>query len=153
MLAALHRRLANPSREAREGPPSLAREKMDITPPSSSLTSRSRRKPLVRKPAFDPRAVNKSSLFKTQITVAQTCRFLELNDYPMAVREQDRAFLSDEANFSTFFLPLAASVNPGASLLRLKTLAKAKWSGLRTGQGLTTSYYSKPRGNRVRLNV
>ena len=151
MLAALHRRLANPSREAREGPPSLAREeKMDISsPPSSSLTTRSRRKPLVRKPTFDPRTVNKSSLFKPQITLAQTCRFLELSDYPLAVREKDRAFLSDEANF----LPLAASVNPGASLLRLKTLARAKWSGLKTGQELTTSYYSKPRGNRVRLNV
>ena len=67
---------------------------------------------------------------KQQITVSQTCRFLELNDYPLAFANHTSDFLADFATFSRFYLPLVASVNPGRSRLRVETLVRAKWLGL-----------------------
>ena len=58
--------------------------------------------------------------------MAQTCRFLQLNDYPLAVGAHNRSFFSDQDKFDRFYLPLAAGVNPGAGLLRLIIIQKAK---------------------------
>ena len=91
---------------------------------------------------------------KMQITVSQACRFLELRDYPLPVTEDTRPFLSQLENFERLYLPLVASVNPGASLLALRTLARAKWLAMQGGKPTTNgSYFSKPRSNRVRLSM
>ena len=70
---------------------------------------------------------------KTEITVSQTCRFLELNDYPLAVANHSTEFLADFDKFSRFFMPLVASVNPGRSKLRVETLVMAKWGRVAAG--------------------
>ena len=101
---------------------------------------------------------------KQLITVAQTCRFLELNDYPLAFDNHSSEFLADFDTFSHFYLPLVASVNPGRSKLRVKTLVRAKWLGLGFKSFLGaeapvaahqahSSYFRKPKGNKIRLNI
>ena len=104
---------------------------------------------------------------KQQITVSQTCRFLELNDYPLAFANHTREFLADFDAFSRFYLPLVASVNPGKSRLRVETLVMAKWLALgfkSNGSHPETSvakdvlqpnssFFRKPKGNKIRLNI
>ena len=99
---------------------------------------------------------------KQLITVAQTCRFLELNDYPLAFDNHSSEFLADFDAFSHFYLPLVASVNPGRSKLRVRTLVRAKWLGLGFKSFLGapvaahqahSSYFRKPKGNKIRLNI
>ena len=113
---------------------------------------------------------------KQQITVSQTCRFLELNDYPLAFANHSSEFLADFSAFSRFYLPLVASVNPGRSRLRVETLVRAKWLGLglkssailgNLGQSKAilgaeaptaapqahSSFFRKPKGNKIRLNI
>ena len=113
---------------------------------------------------------------KQQITVSQTCRFLELNDYPLAFANHSSEFLADFSAFSRFYLPLVASVNPRRSRLRAETLVRAKWLGLgfkssailgNVGQSKAilgaeapttapqahSSFFRKPKGNKIRLNI
>ena len=104
---------------------------------------------------------------KTEITVSQTCRFLELNDYPLAVANHSTEFLADFDKFSRFFMPLVASVNPGRSKLRVETLVMAKWLALGFKSNGSnpeasvakdvpqphSSFFRKPKGNKIRLNI
>ena len=113
---------------------------------------------------------------KLQIMVSQTFRFLELNDYLMAFANHSSEFLADFSAFSRFYLPLVASVNPRRSRLRAETLVRAKWLGLgfkssailgNVGQSKAilgaeapttapqahSSFFRKPKGNKIRLNI
>ena len=104
--------------------------------------------PALRPPTFTP-----GRHTKHLVTVAQTCRFLGLRDYPVPIDKAALPHLANWTNFRRFFLPLVASVNPSACRLRLETLARAKWVAV-VGEGQpTTSFFNKPRNNRVRLNV
>ena len=118
-----------------------ALERMDTSPSpsftpnftrtSSLLTPRTARKPLLRRPAPTSSTKNKNALReefnarnKAAITVSQTCRFLQLLDYPVPVAAAALPFLSDWSNFRGLVVPLLASVNLGAPALRLETLAR-----------------------------
>ena len=141
------------------------RSRKTLRPPASILNS-SQKKKKTRPPGSN----------KQQITVSQTCRFLELNDYPLAFGNHSSEFLADFDAFSRFYLPLVASVNPGRSRLRVETLVRAKWLGLgfksgpilgnlgqskaisgaetpTTAPQAHSSFFRKPRGNKIRLNV
>ena len=99
------------------------------------------------------------------VTVGNTCKFLGLVDYPVplpgllvANHNNRPSFLSSLDKFEEFYLPLLASVNPGRGMLRLRTLAKAKWRELlqdnSAKRGKPKSVcLRKPRSNRVRLNM
>ena len=97
--------------------------------------------------------VSESDLFISNFSICnilQVCQFLGLRDYPLpqlpvgvTVNQEEferfHNYISSETgnpslwtnrklpNFR-YFLPLAASVNPGAGYLRLATLARAKWA-------------------------
>ena len=98
--------------------------------------------------------------------MSQTCRFLELNDYPLAFANHSSEFLANFDAFSSFYLPLVASVNPGRSRLRVETLVRAKWLGLGfkskailgdetpvAAPQAHSSFFRKPKGNKIRLNI
>lgn len=104
--------------------------------------------PALRPPTFTP-----GRHAKHLVTVAQTCRFLGLRDYPVPIDKAALTHLASWTNFRRFFLPLVASVNPSACRLRLETLARAKWVAVVGEDQPTTSFFNKPRNNRVRLNV
>ena len=96
------------------------------------------------------------------VTVGHACKFLNLVDYPVPLplefdKQNLPSYLSTLANFEAFYLPLLASVNPGRGLLRLRTLAKAKWRQLLLLQDNSgkpkSAFLRKPRANRVRLNM
>ena len=100
------------------------------------------------------------------VTVGNTCKFLGLVDYPVPMpgplveNHNDRpSFLSSLDKFEAFYLPLLASVNPGRGMLRLRTLAKAKWRELLLQDNSAkrgkpkSAFLRKPRSNRVRLNM
>ena len=142
MRAALLRQESKPSRKSWR--------------PSTSLFNTSQKKKKVRPPGSN----------KQEITVAQTCRFLELNDYPLAFANHSSEFLANFDAFSGFYLPLVASVNPGKSRLRVKTLVRAKWLALGfkskpilgdetpvAAPQAHSSFFRKPKGNKIRLNI
>ena len=115
-----------------------ALERMDTSPSpsftptftrtSSLLPPRSARKPLLRAPAAGRSKTALREEFqarnKAAITVSQTCRFLQLLDYPVPVAAASLPFLSEWSNYRALVLPLLATVNPGAAALRLETLAR-----------------------------
>ena len=89
------------------------------------------------------------------VTVSNTCKFLGLLDYPLP--QVDDHNLSSLASFEAFYLPMLASINPGRGMLRLRTLAKAKWREIRENldkrRKPNSSFIRKLRGNKVRLNM
>ena len=100
------------------------------------------------------------------VTVGNTCKFLGLVDYPVPLpgllvdnHNNRPSFLSSLDKFEAFYLPLLASVNPGRGMLRLRTLAKAKWRELLLQDNSAkrgkpkSAFIRKPRANRVRLNM
>ena len=95
------------------------------------------------------------------VTVGHACKFLGLVDYPVPLPsnlDNLPRFLSSLANFEAFYLPLLASVNPGRGILRLRTLAKAKWRELLIDNSAKrgkpkAAFFRKPKANRVRLNM
>ena len=99
------------------------------------------------------------------VTVGNTCKFLGLVDYPVPLpgplldnHHNLPSFFSSLAKFEEFYLPLLASVNPGRGMLRLRTLAKAKWRELLQDNSAKrrkakSAFIQKPLANRVRLNM
>ena len=113
---------------------------------------------------------------KQQITVSQTCRYLELNDYPVSIANHSSEFFADFATFSHFYLPLVASVNPERSRFALETLVHVKWLGLgfksmaisgnleqskaileaeapAAAPEAHSAFFTKPKRNKIKLNI
>ena len=123
-----------------------ASEKGSCKPP----TQPRKRKPIKKKEPY-----NSNKPAKNQISVTMACKFLGLKDYPIPINENNRNFFTNRSNFEDYYLPLVASVNMGANPLSIQTLVKAKWFEViqaKLGEYKST-YFNKPRRNKVKVNV
>ena len=79
---------------------------------------------------------------KFSITVGQLCRYFSMNEVPVPVTEKSRMRWTELDKFEKFYLPLVATVNPNTDPCQLKTLVRAKWNEIISGNKGNKSHRS-----------
>ena len=90
---------------------------------------------------------------KKRASVAQVCRGLGLQEYPVILTPANRIFFNEFANFEAHYKPLIYTVNPGAHTLKLDTLVQAKWHELYVSKAPARNPVTrKPRRNKIKVH-